>query len=340
MEKQHSRRSFLRNTAIAGMALSISATEYREIYANNKPSSGKRVGIIGLDTSHSISFAKSLNDVNSRDTFHGYKVVAAYPYGSRNIESSTRRIPGYTEDIRKMGICIVNSIEELLGMVDVVMLETNDGHPHLEQATQVLKAGKRLFVDKPVAGTLNDVKQIFRLSELYQVPVFSASSLRYLKKAQEVAAGTAGRVVGADTFSPATLEKSHPDLFWYGIHGVELLYTIMGTGCKTVSRIYTEETDIVVGTGPDGRIGTFRGTRSGPHHYGGTVFTEKNSFPLGSYEGYTPLLKEITNFFKTGTAPVSLAETLEIYAFMQAADESKKNGGQAVLIESVLQEKK
>ena len=336
MNKYHSRRTFLRNTAMAGMALTVTATDSREIYAKNNPSQGKSVGIIGLDTSHSISFAKSLNNPNSGDSFEGYKVVAAYPYGSRTIESSSGRIAGYTEDFRKMGISIVNSIKELLTMVDVVLLETNDGHPHLEQATQVLQAGKRMFIDKPVAGSFNDVKQIFKLSEKYQVPIFSASSLRYLQKAQEVASGKSGKVVGADTFSPATLEKSHPDLFWYGIHGVELLYTIMGMGCKTVSRIYTEETDIVVGTWCDDRIGTFRGTRSGPHHYGGTVFTEKNSFPLGSYEGYDPLLKEITKFFQTGVAPVSAAETLEIYAFMQAADESKKLGGRPVLIESVL----
>ena len=118
----------------------------------------------------------------------------------------------------------------------MVLLETNDGRPHLEQALQVLKAGKPMFIDKPVAASLSDAIAIYDAAKNYKVPIFSSSSLRYMESVQDVVKGKIGTVLGADTFSPATLEKSHPDLFWYGIHGVEILFTIMGTGCKQVTR--------------------------------------------------------------------------------------------------------
>jgi predicted dehydrogenase len=222
-------------------------------------------------------------------------------------------------------------------MVDVVLLETNDGRPHLQQAMQVMQAGKPLFIDKPVAGSLADTLKIYEASKKYKVPLFSSSSLRYMESVQDVVKGKIGAVLGADTFSPATLEKTHPDLFWYGIHGVEILFTLMGTGCKQVIRINNNDTDIIVGTWKDGRVGTFRGTRTGTHDYGGTAYGVKGNLPLGPFKGYDNLLVQIINFFRTGTVPVQPEETMEIYAFMEAADESKRKGGTMVSLESVIQ---
>ncbi len=194
-----------------------------------------------------------------------------------------------------------------------------------------------MFIDKPVAASLSDTIAIYDAARKYKVPVFSSSSLRYMESVQDVVKGKIGAVLGADTFSPATLEKTHPDLFWYGIHGVEILFAAMGTGCTQVIRTHTNDTDIVVGTWKDGRVGTFRGTRTGKHDYGGTVYGEKGNLPLGPFKGYDNLLVQIIDFFKTGKVPVTPEETLEIYAFMEAADESKRNGGASVSLETVMQ---
>jgi hypothetical protein len=298
---------------------------------------GKKVGIIGLDTSHSTAFAKALNAANPDPVYDGYKVVAAYPYGSKDIVSSTSRIPGYIEEVKKYGVEITDSIKDLLARVDVVLLETNDGRLHLQQALEVFKSGKRMFIDKPAAASLSDVIAIYDASKKYKTPVFSASSLRYIKGIESI---DKKKVLGADTYSPATLEKTHPDFFWYGIHGVETLYTVMGTGCKSVSRVSTPDTDIVVGIWADGRTGTFRGTRTGKHDYGGTVFTQDGNKILGPYAGYEPLLVDIIKYFKTGEVPVTPEETIEIFAFMEAADESKRQGGKSVLLESVMKASK
>jgi predicted dehydrogenase len=193
-----------------------------------------------------------------------------------------------------------------------------------------------MFIDKPVAASLSDTVAIYDAAQKHRVPIFSSSSLRYMETVQDVVKGKIGAVLGADCFSPATIEKTHPDLFWYGIHGVEILFTVMGTGCKTVSRFHSNDTDIVVGEWNDGRIGTFRGTRTGKHEYGGTAFGEKGNLTLGPFKGYDDLLIRIIGFFKSGQEPVSPKETLEIYAFMEAADESKRNGGRPVSMNEVL----
>lgn len=295
-----------------------------------------RGGIIGLDTSHVTAFSKVLNDTTAKDHLPGCRIVAAYPKGSPDIESSTKRVPEYTEAVKKLGVEIVDSIDSLLTKVDVVFLETNDGRPHLEQVLPVLKAGKPVFIDKPIAGSLADAVAIFDAANQYKVPLFSSSSLRFYPNTQAIRGGKIGEILGCDAFSPCSLESTHPDLFWYGIHGVETLFTIMGPGCESVSRTSTPDFDVAVGTWKGGRIGTFRGNRKGSG-YGGTAFGTKGTDAIGSAGGgYRPLLVEIVKFFQTGTPPVTQEETLEIYAFMEAADESKRQGGKPVTLESVL----
>lgn len=295
-----------------------------------------RAGIIGLDTSHVIAFTKVLNDPNAQPDVSHCRVVAAYPKGSADIESSVSRIPRYTAEIQKLGVEITDSINELLTKVDVVLLETNDGRPHLKQAMAVIKAGKPLFIDKPVAASLADAMAIFEAAQSHKVPIFSSSSLRYAEGAQEISQGSIGQVQGADTYSPASIEKTHPDLFWYGIHGVEMLFTVMGPGCERVVRVNTHGTDVVVGSWKNGRVGTFRGIREGSQGYGGIAYGSETNKLIGPYRGYRPLLVQIVKFFRTGVAPVDPVETLEIYAFMEAADESKRQGGIPVSLKTIM----
>jgi predicted dehydrogenase len=336
MKRDLNRRDFIRTAAAGtiGFGLTRNISSH---YGKNTVSYEGKIGIIGLDTSHSVAFTKALNGSEVNPGFAGFKVIAAYPKGSNDIKSSVDRIPGYTEDVNKLGVEIVSSIDELLTKVEFVLLETNDGRLHFEQALPVLKAGKLMFIDKPVAASLTDTIAIFEAAKHYKVPVFSSSSLRYISGAEEIARGKIGKVLGADTYSPCTLEKTHPDLFWYGIHGVEILFTIMGTGCKTVTRVNTPDTDVATGKWQDGRIGTFRGIRTGKSGYGGNVFGEKGIQALGNYEGYDPLLLKILEFFKTGIPPVSATETVEIYSFMQAAEESKLKGGIPIDVAKVVQ---
>lgn len=319
------------------MGFGLSAVSIAKLGVSHEAFQGKRVGIIGLDTSHSVAFTKAMNAPEADTKLKGYKVVAAYPYGSKTIESSAKRIPGYVEEVKNFGVTITDSIAALLEQVDVVLLETNDGRLHLEQVLPVFKAEKRVFIDKPIAASLADTKAIFAAARQYNVPTFSSSSLRYIENIPNLASGKAiGAITGVDAFAPATLESTHPDLFWYGIHGVELLYALLGTGCNEVRRVYGEGTDIVVGTWSDGRVGIFRGIRQGKGGFGGMAYGTDGQQALGTYGGYLPLLYRVVEFFDTGSVPVSPEETTELVAFMEAADESKRRSGAAVRIKELL----
>ena len=295
-----------------------------------------KAGMIGLDA-HAPVWAKIFNAPEAPGELSEITVVAGYPGGSPDIPQSMELLEKGIGPVRECGVEIVDSIDELIEKVDVVMILSIDGRAHLEQAKKVFASGKPVFIDKPVAGSLADAIRIFRLAKESNVPCFSSSCLRFSPGTQAIFGDPkVGDIVGCRANSPCSIEPHHPDFFWYGIHGVEPLFTIMGTGCESVTRVHTEDTDLAVGIWSGGRIGTFRGTRSGPHGYGLTVFGTKGIVEAGKFEGYEPLLVEIVKFFKTGVAPVAPETTLEILAFMEAADESKRQGGKPVSIESVM----
>jgi predicted dehydrogenase len=269
----------------------------------------------------------------------GIKVVAGYP-GGTDLPASHDRVEKFTEGLRAKGIAIVDSIPKLLEQVDVVMLESVDGRIHLQEAIPVIKAGKPLWIDKPAAGSLADAIAIYELAKRHHVPVFSSSSLRFgelqtLKNNEEV-----GAILGASTWGPCSYSTGTPDLFFYGIHGVEPLFAIMGTGCETVSRVATKNVDFVTGTWKDGRVGSYRGIRTGQASAGAMIYGAKGIVPLGKVGNYEDLCREIARFFKSGKAPVSAEETLEVLAFMEAADESKRQNGAPVALAGVLEKAK
>lgn len=297
-----------------------------------------RIGIVGLDTSHVIAFTKALNDPKNKDHIPGAKITAVFKGGSPDVKSSATRVDGFTKQLTvDLGIKLYPTIAELVQNVDAVMIESVDGRPHLAQFKEVMKAGKPVFIDKPVAGSLRDAIEIYRLAQQHNVPVFSSSSLRFNALAA-LKGSKYGDVRGAFTFGPCELEEHHPDLYWYGIHAVEMLYTVMGKGCKTVVRTQTETTELVTGVWEGGRVGTMRGNRGtrGTPAYGVTVWGSTGTASPQLVTGYGILLREIVAFFQTRNPPVSPEDTLEIMAFMEAADESKRRGGIPVALADVV----
>lgn len=317
-------------SALAGLPLARRADA--AALAEEKP---LKAGILGLDTSHVVAFTNVLNNPAKADL--GVRVVAAFPGGS-DIPASKNRIEGFTKTLReKHSIEIVDTIEALLGKVDVVLLESVDGRQHLQQAKPVFKAGKPVFIDKPVAANLAESIQVFELARETKTPCFSSSSLRFAPGVQEARNNPKiGDVLGCDAYGPCPIESYIGDLFWYGIHGIELLFTIMGQGCESVTRLHNKDVDKVVGVWKGGRVGSFRGIRAGKADYGAVVFGSKGVAPSGGSGGYEPLLVEICKFFKTGKPPVSQEETLNLIAFLEAADESKRQNGATIPIADIV----
>ena len=318
----------------------ITAVFVSSLLAEEAP---KKIGIIGLDTGHVVAFTTVFNKgpKNPADAakYSGFRVTAAFAQGSKDIPESTSRVPEYTEKLKGMGVEIVDSIEKLCAQVDFVMLESNDGRVHLEQVLPVLKAGQMVFIDKPIAGSLVDVIRLQEAAKQAGVIYFCSSSLRFAASTQAVAQGSVGKVQTAYTTSPASLEPHHPDLYWYGVHGCESLYAVMGTGCLSVKRDKSAAGMIqVTGNWGEGRVGIYREAdrkaKGGP--YGGKAVGDKGEADIGKFDGYEVLLESVVKMFRTGKAQVSAEETLELYTFMEAADESKRQGGAEVKLADVL----
>lgn len=291
-----------------------------------------RIGFIGTDTSHVIQFSRILNNASDPEHIAGARIVAAYKGGSPDIESSRSRVDGYAEQLVKTwGIEMVSDIPALCSKVDAVILESGDGRVHLAQVKPVFAAHKPVFIDKPLAATLEDAREIDRLSKSAGTPWFSSSGLRFGEIATKLKFPDA---TGIQVWGPGPFEKHHYlELAWYAIHPIEILYTLMGgAGCEEVTRTaspnFDSGSDVITGRWKDGRIGTVRAIRpTGP--YGAVVFRPKQvvQSPADVRYSYAPLVQQIVSFFQTRKPPVSNEETLEIYAFMDAAQRSKESGG-------------
>lgn len=291
-----------------------------------------KIGMVGLDTSHCVAFTRLLNKPN--DPYHvpGARVVAAYPGGSEAFSLSRDRVAGFTEQLHdEFGVAMVESISDLASDVDAILLESVDGRQHLEQFRE-LAAGKPVYVDKPLTTSGEEARALIALAQETGTPLMSTSSLRY-------AAGIADLVpvgetaVSCEAFGPAAILGDYPGLFWYGIHSAEMLFAMMGTGCESVRTLAYPETDVVIGTWADGRVGVLRGTRCGKGAFGCVVHTD-----AGTYAGlaqstppyYALMLQAVMGFFRTGASPVSVEETFNVIAFLEAADASKARGGDVV----------
>jgi hypothetical protein len=295
-----------------------------------------RAGIIGLDTSHVPAFTKLFNNPKADGDLAGIKVVAGYP-GGTDMPASKDRVAKFTEQVRGMGVEIVDSIAKLLEKVDVVLIESVDGRIHLKEAREVFKSGKLVYIDKPIAGTLPETIALFELAKKHHVKTWSSSSSRFgpdliaLKGNAEV-----GEILGVTTWGPCSYQSGTPDLFFYAIHGIESLFMLMGTGCETVARSKGVASDQVTGMWKDGRIGTYRGIVKGKAEFGAMVYGSKGVQQGGKTVSYEALCRQIGKFFRTSEPPVSEAETIEIFTFMEAADESLRQGGKPVALADVL----
>ncbi len=292
-----------------------------------------KVGVIGCDTSHTIAFTEIMN-VKKPAFAEGFRMTHAYKWGSKDIISSTNRYEKYIPQLEKMGVKMVDSIAELLANVDCVCLETCDGRPHLEQAEEVFKSGKLVFIDKPIAHDFADAKKIYELGRKMNAKYFSSSALRFADAQQECYTGKRGKIAGAYYFAPSPIEEqgTHSRYTWYGIHGFEPLIAVMGVGVESVRTTVGKDCDEVSLKWYDGRVATLR-LEMKKWDYGGFAFPAKGKpVALGGYEGYMKLVESICKFFKTGIVPVPNEETLEIFAVMDAAEKSYQRGGASVKV--------
>lgn len=295
-----------------------------------------RLGIVDCDTSHVYQFARRLNhvDIAADQWVDGATITAAYPGSSRVTEPA--RIEEYLGALRGASVPLVERPEELLGQVDAVLIESNEGGVHRERATPFLEAGLPVFIDKPLASSVADARALVELAARRGVPLISASSLRFAPEVRRARSADAesGPLNGADVFSPATLHPFNRGLFHYGVHGVEMLYALLGRGCQEVSSIFHADGEVVTGRWSDGRLGVLRGLRRGTRGYGFTVFGERaiRQESVDQTYLYRDLLAIIVPVLAGGPSPIDPDELVEVVAFQEAALISAREGGRPIAL--------
>lgn len=294
-----------------------------------------KLGLIDCDSSHVVAFTQRLNHVGIAEDqwVEGARVVAAIP-GTSLIMPET--IAGHVEKLREYGVAILDRPEDLRDRVDAVLIASVDGSVHLERALPLIEARIPLWIDKPFTTSIAAAQRLIEAAQQRGLPLSSASALRYAREIGEIQRQREeiGAMIGVDTYTPASRHPRNPGLFHYGVHGVEMLYALMGTGCRSVRCVWEAGTEVVVGRWADGRLGTVRGTRQGAYAFGFTAFGEKKTVPAmidGRYF-YRELLKVIVAMFASGQWPLSAAELLEPVAFQEAALHSAERGGEEIAL--------
>lgn len=291
-----------------------------------------KIAIIGLDTSHAPLFAELLNNPDHPHHVRGGKVTAAYPGGSPDFELSIGRVDKFTAEVRdNSGVPIVHSIREAAENADAILLLSVDGRVHLEQFREIVSYGKPVFIDKPFAVTTRDAKAIYRLAQEHGIPLMSCSSVRWSEGlGRALDSADQGNIIGVDTYGPMELQPTQPGFYWYGIHAADMLYRSMGKGCKEVTVTTNADHDLAVGVWEDGRVGTLRGNRKGNRRFGALIHREQGTEHVDVYADgkpyYASMMEEVIRMFQTGAAPIDLTETLEVIAFLEAANESRETG--------------
>jgi hypothetical protein len=298
-----------------------------------------KLGILDFDTSHCVEFTKRLNHkvITEDQWVGGARVVVGCP-GQSAISPGV--IGGYAKKVEEMGVKLVDKPEEMIGQVDGMLIESLEGGAHYERARPFIEAGLPCFIDKPFTCSAHDARKLAELAARHGVPLFSSSSLRYAPDVVQYSKEqNHGKLHGVLAYGPATLNtvdpsKRNPGLYHYGIHPIEMMYTIMGPGCVLVTCTHDKDVDVVTGQWKDGRVATVRGIRAGSSPYGFTAFSEHGvkNVTVNTSAIYRELLKKVVQFFETRQAPLEIAVTIEVMTFIEGAFKSGNNHGN---IESV-----
>ncbi len=295
------------------------------------PAADLRIGIIGTDTSHVGAFTAILNDPANKNHIPGARIVAAFKGGSADLESSSSRVDKYAEEIAaKFGVEIVPSIAALLPKVDAILLESVDGRKHLPQFREIMKAGKPIFIDKPLASTYADALEIARLGRENNVRWFSASSLRFSGGIPALKQPGTPRRRCLGTRSDRKDPSARPLLVRHSLRRdpLRLPRPRLRRGHPR-RRAPTATPSPVAGATAASALSsstTITPASARPPSPSAKSLVSSADF----YTGYQDLIVAIIKFFQGGPSPVDEKETLEMFAFMDAAQRSKESGGKPV----------
>ena len=292
-----------------------------------------KIGLIGLDTSHVVAFSRLLNEPQNEHHISGGKIVAAFPGGSPDMPVSISRVEGFTNQLRdEFGIEIVDSPRAVAERVDLVFVTAADPRVHPDHLRQILPCRRPTFIDKPFAVSGEDATEMFRMANDAGVPLMSCSSLRYDDGLVAAMKARSTSVGGCDAFGPMSIEKPLPSLFWYGVHTVEVVVSIMGAGCRRLRAINGPAHEVITAEWNDGRVASMRLVREGHSRFGVCVHDDEGSqfidLSANARPWYAPMLEAIVRTLPKGQSDIDPAQTLDVIRILEAGNQSRETGEQ------------
>lgn len=228
---------------------------------------------------------------------------------------------------------VLHAPEEALGEVDAVIIATDDGNDHLERARPFVAAGLPVFVDKPLATNLPDLRQ-FISWERAGKPILSSSGLRY---SPELAAlKEKGLSLNEPRWITSTTVKT-----WerYGVHALEPAFTLLGPGFTDVTNTASGGANIVTlrhRNGSHATIAVLPGTSgcSGLIHvYGASGYSSTKM--TDTYTAFRNQMLAFVKMIRTGRSPFPFSETIEIMLILIAGLRSRDQGGRTVSLDEL-----
>ncbi len=301
----------------------------------NNMSAALRIGLIGLDTSHAVAFTEILN--GRAAVVNGARVTCAFPGGAKDWPISWSRIEGFTAKIKEFGVEVLADLDAVAKKSDLIFITEVDGRMHRDFFEKVARWRKPVFIDKPFATSSQDAERMLVLAGQAGIPLMSCSSLRYAEAFTKALADDAkGAIVGVDVFGPMSLEAAATGLFWYGVHGIEMVVRVMGAGCRTIQAANRDGGEIYTMQWEDGRLATYRGLRNAHSDFGAVIHREKGfqfvDVASGTKPYYASLLAAILKTLPAGRSDVPPAEMLETVRIMETGNKARLTPGAAVTV--------
>ncbi|MFH1904624.1 MAG: Gfo/Idh/MocA family oxidoreductase [bacterium] len=291
-----------------------------------------RIGCVNIDISHPGSFAKKMKEMNRG------KYVAIYNDGFRTDEE----VDAFIKDNELEKRC--NTIEELVDMVDIGFVHDCNWDKHLSHAMPFIKAGKPVFIDKPICGNLKDC---YKLEELVNdgAKILGSSSVRYANEFIEIKKQLAEN----NEEIVSVYGTAGVDEFNYGVHIMEGIHGLLGPGVDSVKYIGTARraeafVEQYYVTWKNGIKVIYQLQTGIWQPFDIVITTNKakaiHTFRVDTKQIYAAVLKRIFDYMEKGIemAPITdLTETIRIYL---AGKASREQEGAEIKLEDLTLEDK
>jgi len=277
-----------------------------------------RIGLGGVNTSHADAFSRIFNGSDGEGPrLDSERIVAIWGGDSERLETLSRKHRIETT---------VSDPNDMIGSIDAALVidDTDGGGKHAALARPFIEAGIPVYIDKPMTTDYAEAVALFDLAERHDTPVMSCSALRFAVEL-EAARGELERIGRLSSI----VSVGPGDWYYYGVHAVEVLGVVAGTGATWVHRHAMEDRDITVidyDTGPSAVVETLRDAAYVFHltAYGADGWTSVEVVDFNGF--YTNTMREVVRMVETGTSPLGREQTLEVLAILEAGNRSAAAG--------------